>query len=177
MSNDLVNTLATLAKTLQSGAPDAAWPALDRALAATFGHRLFTVLAYDAHARLMLRPYSNRADISPTGGAKRVTQSAWVKRVLQDGQPYIGSNAADIASVFSEHAMLIEKGCESVLNIPVRADGHVVGVLNLLDGPGAYDAADLGIAAIFAQLMAAPLLAVKASMPSPDDLGDALESV
>lgn len=177
MNNDLVNTLTGLARTLQSEAPGAAWPALDRALAATFGHKLFTVLAYDADARLMLRPYSNRADISPTGGAKRVTQSAWVKRVLEDGEPYIGSNAADIRSVFSEHALLIEKGCESVLNIPVRAAGQVVGVLNLLDGPGAYDVADLGVAAIFAQLVAAPLLAAKASMPSPDDLGGALESV
>ena len=144
---------------------------LDAALRNVFGHRLFTVLVFDAQRNLLKRLYSNRPDISPVGGAKRVGNSDWARRVLREGQFFVGSTRADIQSTFSEHQVLLKHGCESVLNIPVRVDGATVGTLNLLDHEHNYDNSDLRLARLFAQLMAQPMARMlnKASLePSAD---------
>ena len=102
----------------------------------------------------MQRLYSSRPDINPVGGMKRVTRSDWVDRVLVRGEGYLGSSAQDIRSVFSDHALLISHGLESVKNVSVRLDGQVIGSLNLLDGPARYDALDFSHARVAAQLIA-----------------------
>ncbi|MGI4861231.1 MAG: GAF domain-containing protein [Janthinobacterium lividum] len=144
---------ASLAATLHRGDTAAlVWPQVETALAQLFGHRLFTILVYDAPSATMVRVYSTRPDINPVGGRKRVTDSRWTRHVLQDGAIFRGSTRADIRSVFSDYAVLWGIGCESVLNIPVRSQGVTVGSLNLLDDAGRYDAADLRVATLVAQL-------------------------
>ncbi|SDV48827.1 GAF domain-containing protein [Chitinasiproducens palmae] len=136
---------------------EAFWKTLETSLTAVFGQRLFTVLAFDTDSRRLCRLYSNRPDINPVGGIKRVTQSRWTEQVLVRGELLIGSNREDIKSVFSEYETLWSIGCESVLNIPVRTRGVTVGTLNLLDAAGAYDHADQALAAVFGQLAASVL--------------------
>jgi hypothetical protein len=150
--------LARIAAALQEGRPpEAVWPVVERALTEVYGQRLFTVLAYDEASSRLSRVHSNRPDINPVGGFKRVTRSMWADHVLQRGEIFIGSTRDDIKSVFSEYETLRSIGCESVLNIPVRRNGTTIGTMNLLAGAGQYDHADRQLALVFAQLAVVPL--------------------
>jgi hypothetical protein len=127
------------------------------------------VLAYDAQSSRLGRLHSNRLDMNPVGGFKRVTQSVWADHVLRRGEMFIGSTREDIKAVFSEYEVLWSIGCESVLNIPVRKNGVTIGTMNLLAGAGQYDHADLRLALVFAQLAVAPL---EACLDQLRDLGE-----
>lgn len=130
------------------------WRVLEHCVTTLFGQKLFTVLLYDAENQRMARVYSNRLDINPVGGVKRVTPSHWTNQLLHVGNVLIGSTKEDIQAVFSDHRVLHGIGCDSVFNIPVRAGGRTLGTLNLLDVAHRYDHADHGLAIVVAQLCA-----------------------
>lgn len=171
--------IARLSALLQAGetAPADIWKAFDTELKAGFGHNLFTILSYDPVRQLMVRVHSNQLEFNPIGGAKRVTDSHWTQQVLKESRMLVGSNREDIKAVFSEYEKLWAIGCESVLNIPVRADGVTIGTLNLLDGPGHYDNADLDLARVYAQLASDPLSKFLANTPANAYDGMDLEHV
>jgi hypothetical protein len=168
----MLRAIRRVAEAQQAGkGADVIWSALERSLTEVFGQRLFTVLAYDAASSRLGRLHSNRPDINPVGGMKRVTQSLWTDHVLQRGEIFIGSTREDIRSVFSEYQVLWGIGCESVLNIPVRKHGVTLGTLNLLGEAGLYDHADLGLALVFAQLAVAPLADQVRQLAGMEDTG------
>ncbi|ALM83079.1 hypothetical protein [Bordetella sp. N] len=172
---DTLGTLATALGQARTLAP--VWEAADTALQALYGHQLFTILSFNAEARLLQRLYSSRPDINPVGGIKRVTSSPWVDRVLVQGAGYTGSSPADLASVFSDHALLTGHRLGSVLNVSVWSGGVVVGSLNLLDGASHYDTAALAPARVVAQLLAPALTEAALSLDARLPPGVALESV
>ena len=155
----------------EGGKADLVWSEFERSLTEVFGQRLFTVLAYDEASSRLGRLHSNRLDINPVGGLKRVTQSRWSDQVLRRGEIFVGSTREDIKSVFSEYEVLWSIGCESVLNIPVRKHGVTLGTLNLLGEAGLYDHADLGLALVFAQLAVAPLADQVRQLAGMEDTG------
>ncbi len=118
--------------------PGATFRALDAALARSPGHILVTILVHHPAAGESERFYSNHAVEYPIGGRKPVTNSAWMQRVIHDGQPWIGRNADDIRRAFFDHETILALGCESALNMPVRWRGETVGTLNLLHRAGHY---------------------------------------
>jgi hypothetical protein len=132
--------------------PAALFAALDRGLGATLGHRLFTVLRYHPVARESERLYTSHAAAYPVGGRKAVRATPAATRVFGEGRPYIGRTAADIRASFGDAELILALGCESVLNVPVRFDGRVLGTVNLLHQADWYDAADLPLAELFAAL-------------------------
>ena len=67
----------------EGGNADIIWSEFERSLTEVFGQRLFTVLAYDEESSRLGRLHSNRLDINPVGGLKRVTQSRWSDQVLR----------------------------------------------------------------------------------------------
>jgi GAF domain-containing protein len=130
--------LACVEAAAQPGQPQLLYAALDRALAAIVGHRLFTMMVIDADGLKVRRVYSNQPAAYPVGGFKTHRQTPWGQQVLAAGKPYIGHNADDIRWAFADHALIFSLGCESVLNVPVRYDGRVIGTTNLLDIAGRY---------------------------------------
>ncbi|GGF50304.1 GAF domain-containing protein [Azorhizobium oxalatiphilum] len=136
---------------------DAAFALLEQRSAAMAGHILFTCLRFDRKDGVMSRLYSNREDVSPTGGSKPIPHSAWADRLLRDGNAYIGYDKADLKDVFFDHEQLWAIGCESVMNVPVLWQGVVVGSYNILGGPGQYSEETARAFAPYAQL-AVPLL-------------------
>jgi GAF domain-containing protein len=84
------------------------------------------------------RVYSNQPDAYPVGGFKTHRQTPWGRQVLAGGKPFIGRDADDIRWAFADHERIFSLGCESVLNMPVRYDGRVIGTANLLDVAGHY---------------------------------------
>lgn len=140
--------------------PEATFRALDAALAETPGHILFTILLHHPAARQSERFYSNRPAEYPVGGRKPVTDSAWMRRVVHGGQPWIGRDASDIREAFFDHAIILALGCESVLNMPVRWRGETLGTLNLLHRAGHYSEAHIPHVALLAHLALPALMMI-----------------
>ena len=151
--------LLAVARAMRSPAsPEAALTALDAAMGATIGHKLFTCLLHHPAARESERRYTNQPAASPVGGRKPVPDSAWARRLFVEREPYIGYTADDIREVFFDHALIASLGCASVLNVPVVQDGRTLGVLNLLHEARWYDEADAPLAQVFAALAAPAFL-------------------
>jgi hypothetical protein len=134
------------------GQPVATFVAIEAALAATIGHKLFTILIHHPGQRESERFFSNRPREYPVGGRKPVTDSAWMQRVIGAGEPYIGRTREDIQDAFFDYELIWSLGCESVLNMPVRWRGHTLGTLNLLHQAGWYDEGDIATTRLFAHL-------------------------
>ena len=142
----------------RAGQPTPLFEALDRALAAVLGHKLFTVLLHHAATGESERRYTNQPTAYPVGGRKAMNPTPWANQVLRDKRPYIGRTAADIRAVFFDHELIASLGCASVINVPVVWDGRVLGTLNLLHEEGWYDEGDVAIGSTFAALAAPALL-------------------
>ncbi|HET7342467.1 MAG TPA: GAF domain-containing protein [Methylomirabilota bacterium] len=143
------------------GQPQALFGALDAALGAVLGHRLFTVLRHHAATGESERVYTTHPREYPVGGRKALNPTPWTDRVLRGQQPYVGRTPADIRAVFFDHELIASLGCGSVLNVPVVWDGRTLGTLNLLHEEGWYDAGDTGPGLLFAALAIPGLLATE----------------
>jgi hypothetical protein len=150
----------------RAGQPRALFAALDRAMGATLGHRLFTVLRYDPEAQESERLYTSQAGAYPVGGRKPVRPTPAMTRLFGERRPYIGRTAADIRASFPDAELILSLGCESVLNLPVLFDGRVLGTINLLHSAGWYDEGDLPLGLTFAALAVPGYLAAAAG-PTP----------
>lgn len=158
---DVAPHLAAVAAALaRPGQPVPLWAALDAALGAVIGHKLFTVLRFHADTRESERCYTNQPVAYPVGGRKTFNESPWSRRVFGERRPYIGRTAKDIQTVFFDHALIASLGCDAVLNVPVAYDGRVLGTLNLLHEAGWYGEADVAPALLFAALAVPGYLAV-----------------
>ena len=82
----------------------------------------------------------------------------WGDVVLKGGKPWFGASADDIRWAFPDHELILSLGCETILNAPVRFDGRTLGVISVLDGPGAYAEGDLALVTLMAPHLAAALL-------------------
>ncbi len=121
-----------------------------------FSHILFTVLRFDYRENTMSRLYSNREDVSPTGGTKPMPIGIWADRIIGEGRAYIGRNREDLRNVFFDYEALWAIGCESVLNVPVRWLGKTVGSMNILGRENQFTEEDGRCFAVLAQF-GAPL--------------------
>lgn len=148
--NDALDLVA--AAHASANQPDATLRALGQALADTVGYKLFTVLLHEPDLRQIRRAYSNLPAEYPVGGAKPISDSPWMKQVLQRGEAYIGRDREDIRTVFFDYELIWSLGCESVLNMPVMWNGVVIATLNLLHEKGWYNDVDPGRLVPLAQL-------------------------
>ncbi|CVK87157.1 hypothetical protein FPRO06_06344 [Fusarium proliferatum] len=150
-----LNLIIDVAEKTHSNSPAAnIWRALDVAVSAIFPNQLFTISVYDEATDTTCRLYTRRNDVQPLGARKKVTQSAWSKWVLQDGKQFYGESIEDIKKSFSGE-FLSTIGCESVLNTPVRNNvtGAIVGTLNILGEPHAFDESPAKLAVVLGQLV------------------------
>ena len=136
----------------QSGQPDRTFAALDHALAAVLGHKLFTVLRYHEDTGESERLYTNQPAAYPVGGRKPLNTTPWTQQVLREQRPYLGRTHADIRAVFFDHELITSLGCGSILNLPVATGGRILGTLNVLHEEHWYDDGDVGIGQVFAAL-------------------------
>jgi len=150
----VIPTLDALARAhAEVAQPQAVYAAVDQALAAAIGHRLFTILSYDPRTGVATRLYSNLPEAYPAGRSKTLAPGLWTETVLDRGEPYIGRTPADLQAVFSDHALIASLDCQSVLNMPIRWRGRTVGSLNLLHAAHWYGAEDAAACRPYAQLV------------------------
>jgi len=132
--------------------PEATFRALDAAMGAALGHKLFTCLLHHPAARESERRYTNQPAAYPVGGRKPVQPTAWTRRLFEEHHPYIGYTEADIREVFFDHALIASLGCASVLNLPVVHGGDTLGTINLLHEARWYEEGDVPLGQVFAAL-------------------------
>jgi len=149
----------------QPGPSEAVFKAVDRALAETVGHKLFTLLYVAPNGKRVKRLYTNMPKDYPVGGYKEITASPWHQRVIRERSPWVGYNAKDIAWAFFDHELIVSLGCESAVNVPVVYAGRVLGTLNLLDAAGHYAESDIARVEPFAALLIGPFLDAIAADP------------
>ena len=113
----LPHLAAVAAAIAAPGQPEAAFRALDSALGAVLGHKLFTVLLHHAGTRESERVYTNQPAAYPVGGRKALRDTAWGRQVLQERRVYIGRDAADIRTDFPDHELIASLGCASIINL------------------------------------------------------------
>ena len=154
----LESVAASIAAT---GQPDASFAALDRAMAAVLGHRLFTVLQFHPESGESERRYSSNTTAYPVGGRKPLNPTFWSKQVLVEHRPWIGYDAADIRAVFYDHELIASLGCDAMLNLPVVHDGTALGTINLSNAAGWYDESDIPLGLVFAALAVPAYLALR----------------
>jgi hypothetical protein len=145
------------------GQPAAVFGALDAALGAVLGHRLFTLMRYHAASGDSERVYTTHPAAYPVGGRKPLNPTAWSEQVLRRQQPYLGRTAADVRAVFFDHALIASLGCGSVLNLPVVWDGRSLGTINLLHEEGWYDESDATPGLLFAALAVPAFLTLESA--------------
>ncbi len=137
--------------------------ALQQAMAQAIGHRLFTVMRHDPVAGRNRRAYSSDPEAYPVSGFKPVSwDHPWTRRVLVDGQAWIGRDAGDIAWAYPDHEKIAGMGLASAMNLPVRWNGLTLGTVNLLHGPAHFQERDADVGAVFAAMAAPALLAIDA---------------
>jgi len=153
-ATDPVPHLAAVAHAVaEETAPQAAFAALDRALAATLGHKLVTVLLHHAATGESERFYTNQPRAYPVGGRKPLNKTFWTEQVLRGRRPFLGQRSADIKAVFFDHELIASLGCQSVINIPVVDGREVLGTVNVLHEENWYDESDFDLGAVFAGLI------------------------
>ena len=138
---------------------DGVFDAVDCALQRVAGHRLLTILVYNEAFTVATRLYSSDSATYPSGVSDPVASNEWADLVLRHGLPYVGHREADLASVFGHHERLAFLGLGSVINMPIRWRGRVLGTLNMLDGQGRYAQLDIDVVKIIAHMTLPALLA------------------
>ena len=157
-TDPLPHLIAVAAAGSRTGQPLTTFAALDEALGAVLGHKLFTVLAYHPDSGESERCYTNQPHAYPVGGRKPLPQGVWVERVIHEHRAFLGRTADDIRAVFFDHHLIASLGCDSVLNLPVVCDGEAIGTINLLHEACWYDEHDAEIGRLFACLAIPALL-------------------
>ncbi|WP_207540860.1 GAF domain-containing protein [Sabulicella rubraurantiaca] len=143
------------------GQPQSGLAALDKAMAASVGHRLFTVLVLDEARGVSRRFHSSRPDAYPVSGEKPIRRdSEFYKRLVEQGLPRICRDRDDIIRAFPDHELILSLGCDGAVNVPVRWDGRTLGALNLLHRAGHYTEEQLPALSVFAALALAPMLRI-----------------
>lgn len=151
-----LNHVVTVLKRQHS--PHDACAAVDRAVQALVGHRLFTVLYVAPGGDEVARIYSSDPVSYPLRGRKRMGPTPWGERVIKQGRAYVGNNDDDIRWAFPDHELIRSLGLGATLNIGVAYGGRVVGTLNILDRAGQYCEDQIALIEPFGVLLAPMLI-------------------
>jgi GAF domain-containing protein len=154
-SGAFVRLTKALAEPVQ---PETAFQAFDTVCAGLFGHKLLTILAWQAGSDEAERVYTSLPNEYPLAARKRMGPTEWGSLVLKGAQPWFGRNADDMRWAFPDHALIASLGCASCLNTPIRWKGGVLGAVSVLDSEGAYTESSLEILQGLSSLLIAPLL-------------------
>lgn len=160
MSDGLLEELSRIERAcFHAERPHEVFRAVDGALQRMLGHRLLTILVYDDTRTRATRIYSSDAATYAEGAIDPVVSPVWADRVLRLGLPFVAYREDELASVFAHHERLALLGLGSVVNMPLRWQGRVLGTLNMLDAPERYAQIEVDVVRILAH-MAVPALFV-----------------
>lgn len=118
--------------------PAAAYAGLEALVNETIGIKLFTLMELDFDRGVATRTYSNMPDAYPSSGEKPMLSGRWSEIVKGRQETFVANTIEEIAEVFSDHELIQSLGCESCLNLPIVAEGRLLGTLNCLNVAGHF---------------------------------------
>ena len=107
------------------------------------GLKLFTLTVMNPSNKFVTRIYSSNNKIYPVGGMKTVPKNYWADLTLKKKKSFIGNNKKQIEKYFSDHRIITNLGCESILNQIVVFDNKTIGTMNLLNVKNHFNKKDL----------------------------------
>lgn len=120
----------------------AAWESLQIRVKAKVPYDLLTLLEVAWDEQVVRRRFSSDERSYPSGGVKRLIDSAWERRVLHEGRVLFTAGIDEMRAAFADHELLFSLGLYNALNIPVVVGGRVGWTLNLLRAKPAFSEAD-----------------------------------
>jgi GAF domain-containing protein len=154
----LADLAALAAASEAAGQPAAVFDAVEALSAATIGHRLFTIMRFDAARAEVERVHTSLQSAYPVGGRKQKPESAWSNQLLRDRKVFRATGPDDIRAAFDDHATILGLGLGSILNVPVAFDGRCIGTMNLCHRAGWYTADDEETGRVLAAFLVPALL-------------------
>ena len=138
-----IEDLSRLAESLRiENPPGAVHAAMDAVSGQVIGHRLFTIMRFDAGRSEVERVYSNLPSVYPVGGRKKKSDTKWADHVLHAMKVFRGTTPEDIRAAFDDHRTILGLGLGSIVNIPVVFEGRCLGTMNLCHEAGWYRSED-----------------------------------
>jgi hypothetical protein len=134
-----IDDLNLLAEALcAAGPPHAIHAALELVSGQVVGHRLFTIMRYDASRSEVERIHSSLPSVYPVGGRKKKADTTWADHVLHEMKVFRGTTPEHIRSAFDDHQTILSLGLGSIINIPIVFQGRCLGTMNLTHEAGWY---------------------------------------
>lgn len=124
--------LALLAAAARQDQPLTLLRAVDTVGRNGMGHQLCTAMRFDAGAQTVRRLYTSMPEAYPAGGTKRKRDTAWAGQVLRDRRVFVAEGEAAIRQHFDDHAVILELGLRSIVNVPIVWRGACLGTVNFL---------------------------------------------
>ena len=131
----------------------AAFAEVQRLSAETIGWRLMTILHYVEAEGVVVRVHSSDPATYPIGGRKRLADFPTNHAAMADGDVFLAANRDDVRRAYADHEALFALGIESILNVPVRAEGRRLGTLNLCGAEGSFGPAEVARARELAEML------------------------
>jgi GAF domain-containing protein len=136
---------------------EATYAAVDALTQRVIGHKLFTVMRHLPETAEVERVYSSNIAAYPLAGRKPKQGTPWGAAVLDRGEIFIAADAAGVHAAFTDHALIAQLGISSILNVPLRHRGRVLGTMNVSHDAGHFtpDTVDKGkvLAALLVPLL------------------------
>ena len=128
----------------ETGPTERIFAQLDQLAQNEVGAIIFSCSTFDPTTRQAKRVYTNQPDAYPLSGLKNIDRSRWTETVLDNGNVFVANSIEEIAEVFPDHDLIADLGCGSVVNVPVKVGGSMLGTVNFLDRKGYYDPTRVG---------------------------------
>ncbi|MDW3685670.1 GAF domain-containing protein [Cupriavidus sp. CV2] len=155
-----VPLLASLCDTLARAAePTVAFDAIGSATAALLGPGLLTINAYQRASSEVVRLWSSDTAAYPVGGRKRKADTPWTRRVLHQGEVFVGEGDAALEAVFDDISTIRGLALSAVVNVPVCERGRCVGTFNFLAARSAWTPGEVAVLRLFAQMVVPAVMA------------------
>lgn len=118
--------------------PDSAYKALQDLATTLIGANIFTIMTVDMVKEVSRREYTSHPVDYPVSGTKPLHYDRWFDTVHKARETFVANTIEDIATVFSDHKLIAQLGCASVVNIPVVIGGTLLGTVNCLEAENHY---------------------------------------
>lgn len=114
------------------GQPAPLFAAVESALGAVAGHRLFTLMVLDRASGEAERIHTSHPGDYPVAGRKPMSDTPWFRQVIEGRRHFLGRTREDVRRAFPDHERIERLGCRSAINVLAVHDGAVLGAANLL---------------------------------------------
>ena len=92
----------------------------------------FTVMKLSKNLEFVQRVFTSDNDVFPLSDIKPTEPNPWFEHVIGRSEIFVANNPQEMGGQFKDLDKMLALGFAAVMNVPVRHDGNVVAIINLL---------------------------------------------